>query len=104
LGAVLVVEHVDVFCTVDLANPRQIGPIQLSELDYGLHLWGRRSVTTYEPAVPGSVNVTFNRSPSRGRLSHDKRSRRPATLSPFQSPTSTNGRSPGGPATSPWPA
>jgi hypothetical protein len=38
LGAVLVVEHVDVFCTVDLAEARQIGPIQLSEFDHGLHL------------------------------------------------------------------
>jgi len=60
LSAVLVVEHVDVFCTVDLAEARQIGPIQLSEFDYGPHIRGRRSVTTHEPAIPGSVNVTFN--------------------------------------------
>jgi hypothetical protein len=38
LGAVLVVEHVDLFCTVDLAEARQIGPIQPSEFDYWLHL------------------------------------------------------------------
>jgi hypothetical protein len=38
LCAVLVEEHVDVFRTVDLAEARQIGPIQPSEFDYGLHL------------------------------------------------------------------
>jgi hypothetical protein len=57
LGAVLVIEHVDVFGTVDLAEARQIGPIQFSEFDYGPHLSSRRSVTTYEPAIPGSLNV-----------------------------------------------
>jgi hypothetical protein len=38
LAAVLVVKHVDVFCAVDLAEARQIGPTQPSEFDYRLHL------------------------------------------------------------------
>jgi hypothetical protein len=45
LGAVLVVEHVDAFPTVDLADARQLGPAQPSELDCGFHrltLAGRR--------------------------------------------------------------
>ena len=37
LCAVLVVEHVDAFPTVDLAGARQLGPAQPSELDCGFH-------------------------------------------------------------------
>ena len=37
LGAVLVVEHVDAFPTVDLGDARQLGPVQPSELDFGFH-------------------------------------------------------------------
>ncbi len=37
LGAVLVVEHVDAFPTVDLDDARQLGPVQPSELDCGFH-------------------------------------------------------------------
>ena len=36
-GAVLVVEHVDAFPTVDLDDVRQIGPAQPSELDGRFH-------------------------------------------------------------------
>ena len=37
LGAVLVVEHVDAFPTVDLDHERQLSPAQRSELDCGFH-------------------------------------------------------------------
>jgi hypothetical protein len=37
LAAVLVVEHVDALATVDLADARQLGPAQPSELDCRLH-------------------------------------------------------------------
>ena len=37
LGAVLDVLHVDEFPTVDLADARQLGPVQPSELDRGFH-------------------------------------------------------------------
>jgi hypothetical protein len=36
LSAVLVVEHVDAFATVDLDDARQLGPIHPSELDSGI--------------------------------------------------------------------
>jgi hypothetical protein len=37
LAAVLVVEHVDAFPTVDLDDARQLAPAQPSELDCRLH-------------------------------------------------------------------
>ena len=37
LGAVLVVQHVDAFPTVDLRDARQLGPAQRSDLDCGFH-------------------------------------------------------------------
>jgi hypothetical protein len=57
LGAVLVVEHVDAFPTVDLDDARQLGPAQPSELDCGFHCLtlahGRFMSSGPWPAAPG---------------------------------------------------
>ena len=57
LSAVLIVEHVDTFPTVDLDDARQLGPAQPSELNCGFHrltlAHGRFMSSGPWPAAPG---------------------------------------------------